>query len=264
MFTLLNYRMFFAAILAMVFCSCSQPHLKEQNPLGIIFECKKAEEVEVPEVGSVAVTGFQVQNVVPGQWFYLKREDYFGNLHSLYTFFSDENGRLLAVKNKKIITALDLLRLFETNALPGKRSKYWLVSQDGATIIMSSYIPYAIRTVANDGASLSLESIYDNSNVAIQAEGFHPNEPLKTRSRSGEECIEQQCVCDPRGKILVLIDPRVIGKKAGTATFEVIRQSGEVLKISYEWGPGVLSKEKIIAPWSKIPSDVVKKLFQEK
>lgn len=240
--------------------SCSRPPLKEQNPLGIVFEHRACSKIEVPGVGHVAVMGLQVKNVLPGGWYELKVENSAGLLATKRVFISNINGRLLQIENGRIKSALDTLRIFENDKLPGERSKYWLISKDGTTAVSCTYVPYPWETHAKDGASLSLERVtYDAQIVTLHANGFRPNEPLEFTSHSGDETIKGNVTCDQNGMLTASLLPAVIGQKGGKASVVMKRLNGELLSIDYEWGRDAMNRDKLIAPLAKIP----KKYFED-
>jgi hypothetical protein len=251
---------FIAVLLLFGATSCSRPPLKEQNHLGIVFECHKCSQIEIPNVGHLVVTSFQAKNVLPGKWYELKLENSYGFLDTKAVFISDINGRLLGIKDGKIATALDTIRAFENDKYPGQPSKYWLIAKDGTTAVSCTYVPYPWAAQAEDGANLSLvRDTYDAQIVTLHAKGFHPNEPLEFQSHSGAEKIKTDVICNPQGTLGIQILPAVIGKKGGKASVAMKRASGEILSIDYDWGQEAIGRDKLIAPLAEIP----KKYFDD-
>lgn len=70
---------------------------------------------------------------------------------------------------------------------------------------------------------------------AIIGEGFKPGEQVTTISSSDTEVIRNEKSALSDGRIAAIIDPGVIGKTGGSATFQVFSKSCD-LTLHYAWG----------------------------
>ncbi len=147
---------------------------------------------------------------------------------------ADNNGKLiLAGKNPQKIE--DQYFLLEDHML-GEESAYTLIPYDGKAFITTSILPKPLITEGTDGVKLKMRlASQEGDYFLLHASGLFPGEKVNIVSTSDNK-INQALNADANGQLQHLIRPIVLGCRGGFASYELIRENGEKLKMSYPWG----------------------------
>ena len=86
------------------------------------------------------------------------------------------------------------------------------------------------------GGKLSLALLSPNMrHFGIIGKGFQPGEPVTTTSISDTEVLKNEIPALSDGLIAAIVDPGVIGKTGGQASFQASSKSCDVT-LHYAWG----------------------------
>lgn len=119
----------------------------------------------------------------------------------------------------------------------GEPIDYALISTDQTVRVYAQLTPFPLEAKSEGGCKLSMTLLSPNLRTfVITGEGFKPGETVTTISKSDSEIIEKEGIALGDGRInTFIIDPGVVGKTGGTATFQASSKTCNVT-VSYEWG----------------------------
>lgn len=235
------------AIILYVFVGCAGPKVVSQSPqlpfdwkpseatVGAILSHKELERSD--DKGEVSYKFFA--SGVPQEQRYEMWNKRIDGIASklLDNIKVEDSGELVVpVKGEEYKLIMTLEDMLEAEPI-----YYALVSKDKSIKAFDEIFPFPIKVTSKDGCQIELRLMtVDRRNFSMIAKGFEPNEKVKTRSVSGGELIVHEIQASPGdGGFIIVMNPGVVGKNGGTATFSATGRSCDVSLI-YRWGKAML------------------------
>ena len=221
----------------------------EKSKGDVSFTCEKLKRTQLGSLDDKAyqefckispgIIHFDASSSSIGKIYTLCNINIKGQCSPLTTFQVDSNGKLGELESGKLLeTFIFCLGKFAN----GEPSIYILMSDDNEKCGEVTLIANPIEFKFKDGASIALQmqNLVDWNNGEVfkgTCQGFQPNEKLSFTSISSKEKLHFSNEVDTTGAITAMLFPAVIGKKGGSATFEVQRaNSSEKAILKYKWG----------------------------
>lgn len=170
--------------------------------------------------------------------------------------FCDKHYKALLINTLGNIKSCTNLRMNNTGNLRGENGELPIISlcdvidaesfvlvivdENDSIFAAKEIIPKPIHTNSESGVKINVKTFFLNGVFYIlKAQGFLPNEKLKTVSQSIYERIEGEATTSKEGNLVVQLFPQVIGFQKGKASYTIIRTEGnfkgEKLRVEYNW-----------------------------
>lgn len=225
--------------LLLVLCFLLQSCTKQET----IAQIEKPSETELfrsihrgiknPHGASLSVvngesTHFEAKDFPAGSIFHLAIRGSLGEIRYISSYQADKKGNLISPPGKKTISDMPLREDF---------GDYYLIADDGTTVIWEKVDQDAIELKAKNGATLRMKrSDFQGESYILQLEGFAPEEKILYVSISGDEVMQTEESIDAEGGLNIMSSPGILATEGGIARIEIIRESGEKFIVDYPWG----------------------------
>ncbi|MBS0655241.1 MAG: hypothetical protein JSR46_05660 [Verrucomicrobia bacterium] len=233
--------------------------LQKKNPDSVYFGTERLSDIGIESVGDVASFQLVVRNAPPDQKYMLSNRNLGGPIKPIYEYQADDDGTLgRQVSEGTMMLDNDVWLMFDF--FRGEPVEYFLTSRDGATELVTTFVPYPIKATGKDGAEISVRRLVPDARLMLcEGDGFVPDEEVLVSSQSANErTVDVPYICR-NGRFSMLLEPQAAGKSGGVAYIEV-KRAAERLALEYDWGCQALNPKRRVANSSKMKQDALSKL----